>query len=138
MAEMMAEPSLSDAQLKFLRDEILKIVVTSIATAKAEALAEADARTQAAKDIMARSIALTSAASNMAAVEASCAIVSALAERGGLDPARVVAWAQWMAENQPAGTEPTVSDGAANTLRTFAKLLSAMASQRPDGPSARN
>ena len=129
---------MTDAELQFLRDEILRVVVASIATAKAEALAEADARILAASAQVLRSIALTSAASNMAAVEVSCAIVSTLAERGAIDPNRVAVWATWMADNQPAATEPTVSEGAANTLRTFAKLLSAMASQRPDGPSARN
>jgi hypothetical protein len=133
---------MTDAELQSLRDEILKVVVASIAAAKAEALAEADARilaaTNTATNLMARAVVMTAAASNLAAFEIACAVVAALVERAAIDPARVVAWARWMATNQPEATEPAVSEGAANTLRTFAGLLEAMAKQRPDGPSARN
>jgi hypothetical protein len=59
----------------------------------------------------------------MGAVEVGCATARALAECSTLDSRRVVAWAEWMAENQPAATKPTVSEGAAVTLRTFANIL---------------
>jgi len=126
--------TMTDAELKFLRDEILSVMVSSIAKAKAEAIAEADARILA----LHHAIAMTGAASNMGAVEIGCAIVLALAEHSAIDPGHAVAWAEWMASNQPAETDKAVTEGAASTLRIFAKVLGAMVEQRPAGPSSRN
>jgi hypothetical protein len=134
----MAEPEITSEGLKFIRDEILKLMVASIATAKAEALAEVDARIVAAKDLMGRAIAMSGAGSNMGAAEIGCALALALGERGAIDPSRAVAWAEWMADNQPEATESSVAESAATTLRSFAKVLSAMMKRRPDGPSGRN
>jgi hypothetical protein len=110
---------MTDAELQFLRDEILKVVVASIAEAKAEVLSSANARIA--------GLALQVAGSNTAAVEIGCAIVAALADRGSVDPSRVAIWARWMAHNQPATTDETVRTAAANTLTGFASLLAAMA-----------
>jgi hypothetical protein len=50
-----------------------------------------------------------------------------------------VAWAEWLADNQPlSATAPAVTGAVANTLRNFAKVLGSMTAPRPAGPSARN
>jgi hypothetical protein len=85
-----------------------------------------------------RAVAMSGAGSNMGAAEIGCAIVIALAERGAIDPSRAVAWAEWMADNQPEATESSVAESAATTLRSFAKVLNAMVERRPSGPSGRN
>jgi hypothetical protein len=126
---MAVEPEITSEGLKFIRDEILKLMVTSIATAKAETLG--------AFELSNSAVALTIAGSNHGAVCLACAIVVALGESGALDPNHVIRWAEWMAENQPV-SEPAVSEAAARMLRNFTKILASMMASRPDGFASRN
>jgi hypothetical protein len=59
--------ALTDAQLQFLRDEILRVMVKSIAAAKAEALAEVDARILALEGRISHALVMSAVASNMGA-----------------------------------------------------------------------
>jgi hypothetical protein len=113
--------------LNFIRDEILRMMVTGIATAKAETLGELATSHQATNRVIAK----TSAGSHLAAAQLACAIVAALAERGVLDTADVIRWAEWMADHQAEGIDPTISESAVRTLRSFAKILTSMALPRP-------
>ena len=114
---------LIDAELKFLRDEILKVIVSSITTAKAETLGAFELSHKA----VLHSIGMLNAGLNYGAVCLACAIVAALAESGVLDPNHVIKWATWMAENQPSDIEGAVSETAASMLRNFTKILEGFA-----------
>ena len=129
----MAEPEITGEGLRFIRDEILKLMVASIATAKAETLGAFELSNKASL----HSNAMQTAGSNHAAVCLACAIVAALGESGALDPKNVIRWATWMAENQPV-SEPAVSEAAARMLRNFAKIMASMMEARPDGFASRN
>ncbi len=129
-----AEPELTEAGLRFIRDEILRTMVASIATAKAETLAAFELSNQA----RLHSIAMLNAGSNHGALCLACAIVVALGERGVIDPNHVIWWATWMAENQPPASEPIVSATAARMLQNFARMFASIMESRPDGPTSRN
>jgi hypothetical protein len=128
-----AEPEITGEGLKFIRDEILKLMVASIATAKAETLGAFELSNK----VALHSTALLTAGSNHGAVCLTCAIVAALGESGVLDPKKVIQWAEWMAENQPP-SEAVVSEAAARMLRNFAKIMASMMESRPEGFAARN
>ena len=130
----MVEPEITGEGLKFIRDEILKLMVASIATAKAETLGSFELSNSASRS----AVALLNAGSNHGAICLACAIVAALGERGVLDPKNVIRWAEWMAENQPPVTEPAVSEVAARMLQNFAKITASMMESRPEGFAARN
>ena len=128
------EPEITSDGLRFIRDEILKLMVKEISDAKVEMLGALDVSNQATN----RAIALTIAGSNHGSTCLACAIVAALGEAGALDPNRVIRWAEWMAENQATSVEPAVSEPAARMLRNFAKIMASMMEARPEGFAARN
>ena len=130
----MAEPEITGEGLRFIRDEILKLMVASIATAKAETLGAFELSNKASL----HSNAMQFAGANHGAVCLACAIVAALGESGALDPKNVIRWATWMAENQPPASEPLVSEAAARMLRNFVKIMASMMEARPDGFASRN
>jgi hypothetical protein len=134
MMMAMAEPEITGEGLKFIRDEILKLMVASIATAKAETLGSFELSNKATH----RAVALTNAGSNHGAICLACAIVAALGEAGALHPNHVIRWAEWMAGNQPPATEPAVSESASRMLQNFAKIMASMMEARPEGFAARN
>jgi hypothetical protein len=113
---------LTDAELKFLRDEILKVIVSSIAAAKTETLGAFEISNKATL----HGIGMLNAGLNYGAVCLACAIVAALGESGALDPKNVIRWATWMAENQPPEIEG-VSETAASMMRNFTKILEGFA-----------
>jgi hypothetical protein len=81
---MAAEPEISDDGLKFIRDEILKVMVAKIAASREEIAGDvvaANAQTQSAG-------ALQFAVSNLTAVQIGCAVVCALYEPKGPGPRR--------------------------------------------------
>ena len=77
------------------------------------------------------------AAANVAASCIGCAIVAALAENGAIDPARAVAWAEWMSGNLPPSIDKDLRDPIANTLRSFATMLHAMSTAPADATMTR-
>ena len=129
----MAEPEITSEGLKFIRNEILKVMVASIATAKAETLGAFEISNH----VTVHSFAMQTAGSNYGAICLACAVVAALGESGALDPKNVIRWAEWMAENQPV-SEAAVSEAAACMLRNFAKVMASMVEARPEGFAARN
>jgi hypothetical protein len=116
---------MTGAELKFLRDEILKVMVSSVAAAKAETLGAFELSNKASL----HRIGMLNAGSNHGAVCLACAIVAALGESGVLDPNHVIRWATWMAENQPPEIEGAVSETAARMLQNFTKILEGFASR---------
>ena len=130
---MATEPEMTDEGLKFIRDEILRVMVASIATAKAETLGAFEISNQG----TIRAVAVTNAASNHGSICLACAIVAALGEAGVLDPKNVIRWAEWMATNQPT-SEAAVSEAATRMLRNFANMMASMTKPRPEGFASRN
>ena len=130
-SEPSAQPPSGDdgrkLDLKFIREQIWRMMMTEIATAKAETLGAFATANQGTIS----AVAVTIAGSNHAAVCLALSIVAALAERGVLYPNDVIRWAEWMASNQSEAIEPTVSESAARTLRSFTKILTSMALPRP-------
>jgi hypothetical protein len=129
----MVEPEMTDEGLRFIREEILKVMVTSIALAKAETVGAFEISNQG----TIRAVAVTNAASNYGSICLACAIVAALGDAGVLDPKNVIKWAEWMAENQPTN-EASVSEAASRMLRNFASMIASMTKPRPEGFAARN
>ncbi len=121
--------------LRFIRTKILRMMVTGIATARAETPGEIATSNQA----TVHAVAVTIAGSNLAAAQLACAIVAALADRGVLNPADVIKWANWMADHATTA-EPAAKSAAARILQMFTTLLTStsIAASRPEGPSARN
>lgn len=111
----MVEPEITGEGLKFIRDEILKLMVTSIAEAKAETLGAFEVSNQ----VTRRNLATLNAGSNHGAVCLACAITVALAESGAIDPNHVIRWAEWMASNQPPSSEPAISEAASRYAAQF-------------------
>ena len=131
---------MTDAEMRFLRDEIAGMLASvpmlaklisgktaemasSIATAKAETLDAFELSNKASL----QSIGMLNAGLSYGAVCLACAIVAALGESGVLDPNHVIRWATWMAENQPPEIEGAVSETAAHMLRNLTNILEGFA-----------
>ena len=127
---MPAEPEISEAGLKFIRDEVLKLMVASIATAKAETFGAIELSNKA----RLHSIAMLNAGSNHGAICVALSIAVALCERGVLDPKDAIRWSEWMAANMPPASEPVMNELAARMLRNFAKIFASVMEVPPERP----